>query len=130
MATSNSRRHLFAKQYHDHVNAWLESGLSQSAFCQMHQLPLSTFNKWVSRIQGPSKLSLPKLSKQKTKAENSQLTVLPVQITSLPVPQPRPGASLILTSPSGWQLQFQDLPPAQWLQAVMQNNNSSKEFFK
>ena len=130
MATSNSRRHLFAKQYHDHVNAWLESGLSQSAFCQMHQLPLSTFNKWVSRIQGPSKLSLPKLSKQKTKAEKSQLAVVPVQITSLPAPQSRLGASLILTSPSGWQLQFQDLPPAQWLQAVMQNNNSSKESFK
>ena len=76
MATSNSRRHLFAKQYHDHVNAWLESGLSQSAFCQMHQLPLSTFNKWVSRIQGPSKLSLPKLSKQKTKAEVNSLTLI------------------------------------------------------
>ena len=129
MATSNSRRHLFAKQYHDHVNAWLESGLSQSAFCQMHQLPLSTFNKWVSRIQGPSKLSLPKLSKQKTKAEKSQLTLLPVQITSLSAPQPRPGASLILTSPSGLQLQFQDLPSVQWLQALMQNT-PSKESFK
>lgn len=121
MATSNSRRHLFAKQYHDHVNAWLESGLSQSAFCQMHQLPLSTFNKWVSRIQGPNKLSLAKLSQQKIKAEKSQLTLLPVQITSLPASQPRPGTSLILTSPSGWQLQLQDLPSAQWLQALMQN---------
>ena len=129
MATSNSRRHLFAKQYHDHVNAWLESGLSQSAFCQMHQLPLSTFNKWVSRIQGPSKLSLAKLSKQKIKAEKSQLTLLPVQITNLSAPQPRPGASLILTSPSGWQLQFQDLPSVQWLQALMQNT-PSKESFK
>ena len=122
MATSNSRRHLFAKQYHDHVNAWLESGLSQSAFCQMHQLPLSTFNKWVSRIQGPSKLSLAKLSQQKIKAEKSQITLLPVQITNLPAPQPRPSTSLILTSPSGWQLQLQDLPSAQWLQALMQNS--------
>ena len=121
MATSNSRRHLFAQQYHDHVSAWLQSGLSQSAFCQMHQLPLSTFNKWVSRIQGPSKLSLGKLSKQKIKAEKSPLTLLPVQITSLPALQPRPGTSLILTSPSGWQLQLQDLPSAQWLQALMQN---------
>jgi hypothetical protein len=129
MAASNSRRHLFAKQYHHHVNAWLESGLSQSAFCQMHQLPLSTFNKWVSRIQGPSKLSLAKLSKQKTMAEKSQLTLLPVQITSLPTPQPRPGASLILSSPSGWQLQLQDLPSVQWLQALMQNT-PSKESFK
>jgi hypothetical protein len=124
MATSNSRRHLFAKQYHDHVNAWLES-----AFCQMHQLPLSTFNKWVSRIQGPSKLNLPKLSQQKIKAEKSQLTLLPVQITSLPASQPRPGISLILTSPSGWQFQLQDLPSAQWLQALMQNT-PSKESFK
>lgn len=32
MATSNYRRHLIAKVYQDSVKAWLESGLSQSAF--------------------------------------------------------------------------------------------------
>ena len=75
----------------------------------------------MSRIQGPSKLNLANLSKQKIKAEKSQLTLLPVQITNLPAPQPRPSTSLILTSPSGWQLQLQDLPRVQWLQALMQN---------
>ena len=84
MATSNSRRHLFAKQYHDHVNAWLESGLSQSAFCQMHQLPLSAFNKWVSRIQGPSKLNLPKLSKQKFKTKKVSSLYSPFKLPACP----------------------------------------------
>ncbi len=39
-----------------------------------------------------------------------------------PASQPRSGSAFILTSPSGWQLQFQDLPSVQWLQALMHNN--------
>jgi hypothetical protein len=71
-----------------------------------------------------------KLSQQKNKVQKNQLTLLPVQITNLPATQPRSGLPLILTSPNGWQLQFQDLPPAQWLQKLMQNHNSAEGLIK
>jgi hypothetical protein len=37
--------------WRDHVRAWRNSGLSRMAYCQRHDLPVSTFHQWVARLR-------------------------------------------------------------------------------
>ena len=109
-SSSHQQRHIIQQ---NHLQAWAKSGLSQLAYSKLHGIKYQTFYKWVHRSRQKNKL--PAKQSPKLAQSSPQLAVVPVQITSLPAPQSRLGASLILTSLIGWQLQFQDLPSVQWL---------------
>jgi hypothetical protein len=37
--------------WREHVRAWHNSGLSRTAYCQGHDVPVSTFHQWVARLR-------------------------------------------------------------------------------
>ncbi len=38
-------------EWKKHVRAWRDSGLSRTAYCQRHDLEVSTFHQWVARLR-------------------------------------------------------------------------------
>ncbi|MFS1524822.1 IS66 family insertion sequence element accessory protein TnpA [Microbulbifer sp. 2304DJ12-6] len=77
MATQ-SKSDLWRQQY---IGAWKNSNLSQAAYCQQHELKLSTFTYWRNKQNKPR----PKL---------------------MPVPMPALEASVELALPGGIQMQL------------------------
>ena len=42
------------EQWRTHIQAWQESGLSQAAYCQQHELVCSRFGYWRRKLAGES----------------------------------------------------------------------------
>lgn len=67
--------------WQQHISAWKDSGLSQAAYCQQHDLKLSTFTYW------------------RNKQNKGRRKLMPVSI-------PAPDASVELALPGGIHMQL------------------------
>jgi hypothetical protein len=85
-----------------HVRAWQQSGLTQSAYCQQHDLIASRMSYWVCQTK---------------ERDKSHSTVSFVPATLLPMPL---DTSLSLKSPSGWQLTLPAKVAPEWIAQLLQ----------
>ncbi len=89
-----------------HIRSWQQSGLSQKAYCQQHQLGLSTFYSKYSKLKSDIAV-----------ASAKPLTVLPV---IRPVPSTQTEAAvIIILSPQGWRLECPLTIPALTLATLL-----------
>ena len=112
-----------------HITSWQQSGLSQKAYCQQHQLGQSTFHNKYRALKGDNAV-----------ASAKPLTVLPVirpvpsaptepissakPLTVLPVIRPVPSAPtepifITIQSPQGWRLECPLTIPALTLTTLL-----------
>ena len=82
-----------------HVESWLSSGLSQSAYCRQHGINPNTFSSWLGfyKTQAPAATSL-----------------IPVQVEATPLVQ-QEANHLVLRHVSGHRLELPATQPAQWV---------------
>ena len=81
-------------QWQQHIVDWQQSGLSQAAFCQSHQLSYHQFIYWRQKLA-------PKSDDSAIPASSTSPQLLPVQY-----PSERPlSTDLILTLPNGLRIQ-------------------------
>jgi hypothetical protein len=45
--------------WQEHITAWQSSGLSQTAYCQQHDLKLNTFTYWRNKLNQPRRKLMP-----------------------------------------------------------------------
>ena len=89
-----------------HITSWQQSGLSQKAYCQQHQLGLSTFHNKYRELK--SDMAVPSAKR---------LTVRPV-IRPLPSAHPEP-TFITIQSPQGWRLECPITIPALTLTTLL-----------
>lgn len=65
MQRSVSKRQSERQRWLERINAWQDSGLTQKAFCQAHQLGYATFRRWrgifkaeAAKTAGPTRESV------------------------------------------------------------------------
>jgi hypothetical protein len=92
--------------WQNHITAWQQSGLSQKAYCQRHQLGLSTFHNKYRELKND--IAVP---------TGNPLTVLPV-IRPLPSTHTEP-AVVTIQSPQGWRLECPLTIPALTLTTLL-----------
>ena len=85
------------QQRQQHVEAWRQSGLSQSAYCHLHGLNQKTFSRWVRR-QAPAGAMAPP-------------ALMPVEVKREAVA----GAALVLRLASGARLELPMAVSPRWL---------------
>lgn len=85
-----------------HVNAWRQSGQTQTAYCDRHEIALGTFSGWVAR------------AKKMLVRQAEPLTMVPVVVQSLAAPV-QLSSSLRLQHSSGWQLELPATVAADWV---------------
>lgn len=94
-------------RWEEHVSTWSTSGLTQSAYCRLHDLKAKTFSAWVGRVSQTDAL------------HPTPLTLVPVVVQSRNT-RTRPDAPHItLQHHSGWQLQLSGDVQANWLGNVL-----------
>ena len=94
-------------QWRQHVEAWLESGLSQADYCRQQCLNHKTFSVWTRRVQ--IDLSVDK---------DAPLDLLPVQLEpSALVASPQ--ASVMLRLAHGAQLELSTTVSPHWLAELL-----------
>jgi len=79
METMHARRQAWAQ----HVQAWRDSGLTQGAYCQQHELKPKALAYWIRRSKQPA----------------TPLTLVPLALQG-----PSAGGELLLQHASGWRL--------------------------
>ena len=86
----------------EHVEAWQRSGLSQVAYCRLHQLNSKTFSNWlrIYRFQ---------------QVASATSTLIPVEIKS----EPSSPESLYLRWPQGHTLELPANVSPQWLRELL-----------
>jgi len=72
-----------SEQWQQHLNLWHESGLSQVAFCQQHNIAVHNFQYWRKRLS-------PKTQLTKTKA------LIPITLTSSAPARLRLGSQVLI----------------------------------
>ena len=82
----------------EHVGAWRTSGLSQSAYSARHGLKRVNLHYWIKRAEG----------------KPGALTLVAVR-----GPVMKPARGCILRGAHGWQLEFPDGAPAQYLAELL-----------
>ena len=101
-----SPKRLTPDAWQNHITSWRQSGLSQKAYCQRHQLGLSTFHNKYRELK--SDITVPSAT---------QLTVLPV---IRPAPSAHPDPIVItIQSPQGWRLECPLTIPALTLTTLL-----------
>lgn len=92
----------------EHIKNWQSSGLAQRAYCAREGIKWPTFDYWRRQI-------LTEARKPPTKQPmTGDLTLVPVQVAGHPG-----AASIVLRTPTGWELR---LPPGidpAWLAGVL-----------
>lgn len=99
---NKGRQQANREQWMGHVNAWSQSGLTQSAYCRLHGLVVGTFHAWVAR------------AKRESVESPVPLTMVPV-IVQPAVSSTQLSSPLSLQHPSGWQLHLPSGTEANWL---------------
>ena len=79
METMHTRRESWAR----HVQAWRDSGLTQVAYCQQHELKPKALAYWIRR---------------------SKQTATPLTLVPLALQGPSAAGGLLLQHPSGWRV--------------------------
>lgn len=74
MKPSLSKRAHNRQRWHEHIQAWKQSGLGQKAFCEQHHLGLASFQRW-RRI----------FTTEASTKETAPVTFLPVNVME-PIP--------------------------------------------
>jgi len=82
-----------------------DSGLTIASFCQQHKINISTYYAWRKRLLGAA---------QETNKNNQQLVPLFVND-----PVAEQSSQLLLTTPRGFQLAFDESLPAQKLHHIL-----------
>ena len=82
----------------EHVRAWRASGLSQSAYSARHGLNRVNLHYWIKR----------------ERPKSTALTLVALQ-----GPAMKPARGCILRGAHGWQLEFPDGAPAQYLAELL-----------
>jgi len=77
------------------ISAWLGSGLTQRAYCEREGLKRPTFDYWRRRLKPEAS----PVKRQSNDAAMEGMTLVPVQVE-----RQADSASVILTSPGGWQV--------------------------
>ena len=101
-----SPKRLTPDAWQRHITSWQQSGLSQKAYCQQHQLGLSTFHNKYRELKSDIAV-----------ASAKPLTVLPV-IRPVPSAQTEP-AVISIQSPQGWRLECPLTIPALTLTTLL-----------
>lgn len=81
-----------------HVQAWRDSGLTQVAYCQQHDLKPKALAYWIRR----------------SRRDTRTLTLVPLTVQGQ-----APAADLVLHHPSGWQLSLPSAVEPAWLAGVL-----------
>lgn len=90
------RIYLGRKAWESHVETYLKSELTQSAYCQKHDLVLTTFHNWVSKIK-----------REKSIGDTSANTFVPVKIVPPALSSPeRESGELHICLPNGIECTF------------------------
>jgi hypothetical protein len=102
-----SPKRLTPDAWQRHITSWQQSGLSQKAYCQRHQLGLSTFHSKYRELK--SDMAIPSAK---------PLTVLPV-IRPVPSAHTQQSAVITIQSPQGWRLECPLTIPAVTLTTLL-----------
>ena len=102
-----SPKRLTPDAWQNHITSWQQSGLSQKAYCQRHQLGLSTFHNKYRELK--SDMAIPSAK---------PLTVLPV-IRPVSSAHTQPPTVITIHSPHGWRLECPLTIPALTLTALL-----------
>lgn len=94
METMHARRESWAR----HVQAWRDSGLTQVAYCQQHELKPKALAYWIRR---------------------SKQTATPLTLVPLAVRESSVAETLLLQHASGWQLALPAGVDAAWLAGLL-----------
>lgn len=94
METMHTRRESWAR----HVQAWRDSGLTQVAYCQQHELKPKALAYWIRR---------------------HKQSVSPLTLVPLAVQGPSAAGELLLQHASGWQLALPAGVDATWLAGLL-----------
>ena len=95
-------------QWHRHVEAWRESGLSQADYCRQQGLNRKTFSLWTRRDQGDPSMD-----------KDTSLELISVQVSpSAPVAIAEASA-ILLRFPHGAQLELSTAVPPRWLAELL-----------
>ena len=94
METMHARREFWAR----HVQAWRDSGLTQVAYCQQHELKPKAFAYWIRRH----------------KQASSPPTLVPLAVRGSSV-----SGELLLQHACGWQLALPAGVDAAWLAGLL-----------
>jgi len=81
-----------AQFWEGHIQAWRESGLSQSEYCRRNELIRHRFWYWRRRIQQAGKESI---------------SFVPVALRSSPVAPALPLTSVSVTTPNGYRIELE-----------------------
>lgn len=101
-----SPKRLTPDAWQRHITSWQQSELSQKAYCQQHQLGLSTFHSKYRELKSEMAIPSAKL-----------LTVLPV-IRPVSSAHPEP-IVITIQSPQGWRLECPLTIPAVTLTTLL-----------
>ena len=102
-----SLKRLTPDAWQRHITSWQQSGLGQKAYCQQHQLGLSTFYSKYRELK--SDMAVPSAK---------QLTVRPV-IRPMPSAHTQQPAVITIQSPQGWRLECPLTIPALTLTTLL-----------
>ena len=94
-------------QWHQHVETWRESGLSQAAYCRQRSLNPKTFSTWTRRVR-----------RELFVAKDAPLHVIPVQVAPS-VSTATAQASVVLRFAHGAQLELSTAAPPCWLAELL-----------
>ncbi|WP_350647435.1 hypothetical protein [Pseudomonas sp. HY13-MNA-CIBAN-0226] len=92
-ATLTARRAFWA----EHVQAWRDSGLTQVAYCEQHQLNAKSFGYWF----------------RSRELQNETLTLVPITVH-----EPAQTSDQRRRHPSGWEMVFPRAVESAWLLAI------------
>jgi hypothetical protein len=92
-----------AEFWRRHLEAWLQSDLTQEAYCASHGLSTKTFYRWRGK------------EKEAVAAAKAALTLVPVSVIT-----PATGGVVRLHSPGGWRIELPDGSMAWLAQFVRQ----------
>ncbi|MCR6642780.1 MAG: hypothetical protein NVV82_28265 [Sporocytophaga sp.] len=100
METPTKKVHRNKEEMYLLISSWKESGISQNAFCEQHNLPYSIFQYW--------------LKKFKIEAEEQESVFTEIKISSSSVSCP-----IEIIFPSGARVVFKSLPESSFLRSLV-----------
>ncbi len=89
-----------SKHWSDHIEAWQSSGLTQAAYCRLHDLNAKSFSG--------------RLTVYRKNQPGFSPDLIPVRV------KPSPSAAMILRSGSGYRLELPMAISAPWLAELLQ----------
>ena len=97
-----------------HVQRWRESGLTQAAYCQQHDLNRHTLTYWCWRLRREAETA-----REVPQATPALLPIRVCETAALRTESATAPADLALTWPSGLRLQLPAATDAGWLAALL-----------